>query len=128
MPVGIRQPRPGWKRGSVDPVEAGARHLHELESLGSPTHLPSERQRHQLVHLGEPRDDPTLVIHDDVARDSQVGPHSLLEAGGEGSGEGDPKHGRLPFWFHTPEPNRNAPSKMGSMALTQGVRPSRGGP
>jgi hypothetical protein len=56
--VGIRQPRAGRKRGSVDPVEAGARHLNELELSGRRAHLAGERHGDQYVHLEKLRADP----------------------------------------------------------------------
>src|SRR3989441_11219060 len=68
-----------------------------LQSFGRSSHLRGERHRDQYVHVGKARDDPDLVGQDDIARHSQVVPHSLFQTGGEGSGEGDPKdvHGSL---------------------------------
>src|SRR5207247_6066318 len=74
------------------PIEAGAGHLAQLESSGGAAHFSGERERYQHVDLGKLRDDPALPIHDDVAGHSQLGPHSLLEAGGEGSSKGNSKH------------------------------------
>ena len=78
-----------WYPESSDAIEASAGDLNELQAFGREPHLAGEPERDQDVHVREPRDDPGLVADDDVARNGEMGPHRLLERGGERSGERD---------------------------------------
>jgi hypothetical protein len=69
-----------------DPIEPGSRHLDELQPLGGSAHLACEREAHQHVAVGEPRDDAGLVARDDGARHAQAGPDRRLEGRREGAG------------------------------------------
>jgi len=100
--VDVRQERPRRQRAAIDPIEAGAGHLDELQSLRGRAHLAGERESDQHVDVGQLRDDPGLVGQDDVARHPQARSYRWFEGRGEGAGEGDLKYGHRSSCVHPP--------------------------
>ena len=79
------------ERGAVDPVEPGARHLHEAEPRRCGAHLGREREAHQGVDAGHAGGDLALGAEDDLGRGGQPGAYLVGQPDRERPGEGDPE-------------------------------------
>jgi len=71
--VDVRQRGPEGNRRPIDPIQAGAGYLHELESLRRRAHLAGERERDQHVDVRQARRGGGLVGEDDVAWHTELG-------------------------------------------------------